>query len=146
MPRHILDPRRLLADTGQDPTTFFYAAAALEGMLRGDMRAPSRPCGADGRRASQRGGRRKLRAEYMLHMFLHHLRTNCPLQVLAGRYGIDQADVGRHLWMVRRSLGAPGVMPTPWTLAEELRDGAKGARGPVHAALGERIEDHADRA
>ena len=121
----ILDPKRLRADTGQDPPTFFYAAAVLEDILRGDVYAPLLPHGIDEHKASWRGNRCKLRVEYMLHMLLHQLRTNCSQQVLAGRYGIDQAAVSRHLWLIRHILNVLGVMPTPWTLAEDLREGMK---------------------
>ena len=58
-------------------------------------------------------------------MFLHQLFTNCSQQVLAGRYGIDQAAVSRHLWAIRHILNVLGVMPTPWTMAEELREAVK---------------------
>ena len=121
----ILDPRRLRADTGQDPPTFFYAAAVLEDILRGDVYAPLLPYGIDEHKASWGGNRCKLRVEYMLHMLLHQLRTNCSQQVLAGRYGIDQAAVSRYLWLIRHILNTLGVMPTPWTLAEDLREGMK---------------------
>ena len=121
----ILDPKRLRADTGQDPPVFFFVADTLEDILRGDVYAPLLPYGIDEHKSSWRGNRCKLRVEYMLHMFLHQLRTNCSQQVLAGRYGIDQAAVSRHLWTIRHILNALGVMPTPWTMAEELREAVK---------------------
>ena len=121
----MLDPKRLRAETGQDPIVFFYVAAVLEDIFRGDVYAPLLPGGIDEHKASWRGNRCKLRVEYMLHMFLYQLRTNNSQQVVASKYGIDQAAVSRHLWLIRHILNTLGVMPTPWTMAEELRTAVK---------------------
>ena len=93
----ILDPKRLRAETGQDPLTFYYMAAVLENMLRGDVFAPLLPCGVDEHKASWVGNRCKLRVEYMLHVFLYQLQTGNSQRVIAGKYGINQAAVSRHL-------------------------------------------------
>ena len=67
----ILDPKRLRAEAGQDPPTFYYMAAVLEDMLRGDVFAPLLRGGVDEHKASWVGNRCKLRVECMLHMLLH---------------------------------------------------------------------------
>ena len=121
----ILDPKRLRADTGQDPSTFYYMAAVLDDMMLGDVYAPLIPYGADEHKAGWKGNRCKLRIEYMLHMYLHHLRTNNSRQVLASKYGIDQAAVCRHLWRIEHALGFLGMMPTADTMSDEIRAAPK---------------------
>ena len=118
----ILDPKRLRAETGQDPPTFYYMAAVLEDMLRGDVLAPLPPCGVGGHKASRAGNRRRLRAEYMLHMFLYQLQTGNSQQVIAGKYGIDQAAADRHLWEILRMLDTRGMLPTTGTVSDEIRE------------------------
>ena len=118
----ILDPKRLRAETGQDPPTFYYMAAVLEDMLRGDVFAPLLPCGVDEHKASWVGNRCKLRVEYMLHMFLYQLQTGNSQRVIAGKYGIDQAAVSRHLWEILYMLDTRGMLPTTGTMSDEIRE------------------------
>ena len=118
----ILDPKRLRAETGQDPIAFFYAVAILKNMMRDDAGAPAPlpPGGIDARTAPRADSGCEMRAEHMLHMFLYQLRTGNLEQAAASRYGINRAAAGRRLWAIRRMLGTPGALPTPRTLAGEL--------------------------
>ena len=118
----ILDPKRLRAETGQDPPAFYYMAAVLEDMLRGGVFAPLPPCGVGGHRASRAGNRRRLRAEYLLHMFLYQLQTGNSRRVIAGKYGIGQAAAGRRLWEILRMLDTRGMLPTTGTMSDEIRE------------------------
>ena len=102
-------------------------AAVLEDMLRGDVFAPLPPCGVDEHKASWAGNRRKLRAEYMLHMFLYQLQTGNSQRVIAGKYGIDQAAVSRHLWEILYMLDTRGMLPTTGTMSDEIRDAPEGS-------------------
>ena len=134
----ILGPKRPRADTGQDPPTFHCMAAVLDGMTLGDVYAPLMPYGADEHKAGWKGSRCKLRTERTLHMYLHQLRTSNSRQVLASRYGIDQAAVCRHLWRIEHAPGFLGMMPTADTMSGEIvvsktRDSSEPAPGCASA-------------
>ena len=120
----ILDPKRLRAESARipPPPTFYYMAAVLEDMLRGDMFAPLPPCGVDEHKASWVGNRCKLRVEYMPRMLLYQLQTGNSQRVIAGKYGIDQATVSRHLWEIRYMLDTRGMLPTTGTMSDEIRE------------------------